>query len=229
MGRKAKIEDSTLLYLLDQFFIEECNKDVTRLKIPAFAEFVRRNGHEDVQDYLVRRNVSVREHINQIKMDADSAYQDRAVVFRNLDVDLFLSKNTSSASLKKALTERDNYYQQLAESAVYCIGKYDELKEEISKLTTEKEALQLEKNSYAAENKQLKTSLREYQEEIQKLRAFVDTYVNPEIANELLKQEGLLKTTAGIVSVEAIAENIVQSDSDIIPKNNIVRNLFDKI
>lgn len=229
MGRKAKIEDATLLYLLDQFFIEECNKDVTRLKIPAFAEFVRRNGHEDVQDYLVRRNVSVREHINQIKMDADSAYQGRAVVFRNLDVDLFLSKNTSPASLKKALTERDNYYQQLAESAVYCIGKYDELKEEISKLTTEKEALQLEKNSYAAENKQLKTSLREYQEEIQKLRAFVDTYINPEIANELLKQEGLLKTTAGIVSVEAIAENIVQPDSDIIPKNNIVRNLFDKI
>ena len=75
----------------------------------------------------------------------------------------------------------------------------------------------------------MKTRLRENQAEIQKLRTFIDTYVNPEIANELLKQEGLLKTTAGIVSADAVVENIVRSDSNIAPKNTIVRNLFDKI
>lgn len=229
MGRKAKIDDITLLNLLDQFFIGECNKDISKLKIPAFAEYVRKNGYEDVQDYLVRRNTAVREHIEQLKGDVDSAYQSRAVVFRNLDVDLFLSKNTSPAALKRALTERDNYYQQLAESAAYCIGKYSELKEQVAKLTTEKEILQFENVSYMAENKQMKTKLREEHTEIQKLRTFIDTYVNPEIANELLKQEGLLKTTAGIVSTEAVVENIVRADSDVAPKNNIVRNLFDKI
>lgn len=209
MGRKAKIDDITLLNLLDQFFIGECNKDISKLKILAFAEYVRKNGYEDVQDYLVRRNTAVREHIEQLKADVDSAYQSRAVVFRNLDVDLFLSKNTSRVALKRALTERDNYYQQLAESAAYCIGKYNELKEQIAKLTTEKETLQFENASYMAENKQMKTKLREEHAEIQKLRTFIDTYVNPEIANELLKQEGLLKTTTGIVSAEAVVENIV--------------------
>ena len=94
---------------------------------------------------------------------------------------------------------------------------------------TEKETLQFENTSYITENKQLKTRLRENQAEIQKLRTFIDTYVNPEIANELLKQEGLLKTTAGIVSADAVVENIVRSDSNIAPKNTIVRNLFDKI
>lgn len=229
MGRKAKIEDTTLLNLLDQFFIGECNKDISKLKIPAFAEFVRQNGHEDIQDYLIRRNVAVRERIKQLKTDVDSAYQNCVVVFRNLDVDLFLSKNTSPAALKRALTERDNYYQQLAESAAYCIGKYNELKEQVAKLTTERETLYVENTSYIAENKEMKTKLRKNHVEIQKLRTFIDTYINPEIANELLKQEGLLKTSAGIVSEEAIVENIVQSDSDITPKNNVVRSLFDKI
>lgn len=229
MGRKAKIDDATLLNLLNQFFIGVCNKDISRLKIPAFAEFVRQNGYEDVQDYLVRRNKAVREHIEQLRTDTDTAYQNRAVVFRNLDVDLFLSKNTSPAALKKALTERDNYYQQVTESASYCIGKYNELNEQIAKLASEKALLQSENNSYAAENKQLKIKLRNNQEEIQKLRTFIDTYVNPEIANELLKQEGLLKTSTGIVSAEAVADNIITSDDDIIPKNNIVKNLFDKI
>lgn len=229
MGRKAKIEDTTLLNLLDQFFIGECNKDISKLKIPAFAEFVRQNGHEDIQDYLIRRNGAVRERIEQLKTDVDSAYQNCVVVFRNLDVDLFLSKNTSPAALKRALTERDNYYQQLAESAAYCIGKYNELKEQVAKLTTERETLYVENISYVAENKEMKTKLRKNHVEIQKLRTFIDTYINPEIANELLKQEGLLKTSAGIVSEEAIVENIVQSDSDITPKNNVVRSLFDKI
>lgn len=229
MGRKAKIEDTTLLNLLDQFFIGECNKDISKLKIPAFAEFVRQSGHEDIQDYLIRRNGAVRERIEQLKTDVDSAYQNCVVVFRNLDVDLFLSKNTSPAALKRALTERDNYYQQLAESAAYCIGKYNELKEQVAKLTTERETLYVENISYVAENKEMKTKLRKNHVEIQKLRTFIDTYINPEIANELLKQEGLLKTSAGIVSEEAIVENIVQSDSDITPKNNVVRSLFDKI
>lgn len=229
MGRKAKIDDSTLLNLLDQFFIGECNKDISKLKIPAFAEFVRKNGYEDVQDYLVRRNTAVRKHIEKLKSNADIAYQNRAVVFRNLDVELFLSKNPSPAALKKALTERDNYYQQLAESAAYCIGKYNELAEQVASLTKEKETLQLENVSYMSENKQMKSKLREAHAESQKLRTFIDTYVNPEIANELLKQEGLLKTTAGIVSTEAVVENIVRADSDAAPKNNIVRNLFEKI
>lgn len=229
MGRKAKIDDATLLNLLDQFFIGVCNKDISKLKIPEFAEFVRQNGYEDVQDYLVRRNKAVREHIEQLKADADTAYQNRAVVFRNLDVDLFLSKNTSPVALKKALTERDNYYQQVTESAAYCIGKYNELNEQIEKISSEKASLQSENTFYVAENKQLKSKLRDSQEEIKKLRSLIDTYVYPEIANELLKKDGLLKTTADIVSAEAVADNIITSDDDIVPKNNIVRNLFDKI
>lgn len=229
MGRKAIIDENTLLDLLDEFFIGKCNKDVSRLKIPAFADFVRMNGYEDVQDYIIRRNTAVRERMEQLKKDADHAYQSRAVVFRNLDIDSFLARNTSPASLKKALVERDHYYQQLSESAAYCIGKYNHLEEQLSKITSEKEALESENFLYAKENKHLRGKIQENQHEIQKLRAFIDTYINPEIANELLKQEGLLKTTADIVSAEAMERNVIRSDSDITPKNNIVRNLFDKI
>lgn len=229
MGRKAKIDDATLLNLLDQFFIGVCNKDISMLKIPAFADFVRKNGYEEVHDYLIRRNTAVRNRMEELKADANTAYQNRAVVFRNLDVDAFLAKHTSPAALKKALTERDNYYQQLSESAAYCIGKYNEMNEQITTLTDENILLKSKNISYTDEFKQLKTEIRYQKDEIQKLRGFIDSYINPEIANELLKQDGLLKTTAGIVDVASMEANILHADSEVTPKNNIIRNLFERI
>lgn len=222
MGRKAKIDDTTLLNLLDQFFIGVCNKDTSMLKIPAFAEYVRKNGYAEVQDYLIRRNTAVRECMEELKADADTAYQNRAVVFRNLDVDAFLAKHTSPATLKKALIERDNYYEQLAESAAYCIGKYNEQKPSFDTISEQNKILQ-------AENSRLQEELRHSQEDVIKLRRFIDTYVNPEIANELLKQDGLLKTTTGIVDTTSMDANILHADSEITPKNNIIRNLFERI
>jgi len=229
MGRKAKIDDATVLNLLDQFFIGVCNKDISMLKIPAFAEFVRKNGYEEVQDYLIRRNTAVRGRMEELKADADTAYQNRAVVFRNLDIDAFLAKHTSPATLKKALIERDNYYQQLAESATYCIGKYNEMNKQITSLTEENTSLKSKNIAYSDEFKHLKEELRYQQAEVQKLRGFIDTYINPEIANELLKKEGLLKTTSGIVDVVSIDANILHADSEVTPKNNIIRNLFERI
>lgn len=229
MGRKAKIDDAALLNLLDQYFIGTCKKDISRLKIPAFAEFVRKNGYEDVQDYVIRRNSAVRKRMEELKNNADETYKNRAVVFRNLDIDSFLAKNTSPAALKKALVERDNYYQQLSESAGYCIRKYNEQDAKIASLTAETDTLKSENASLSVENKLSKAKIRIQQEEIQKLRTFIDTYVNPEIANELLKQDGLLKTTSGIVSSDAVEEHLVKADTEVAPKNNIIRNLFDKL
>ena len=229
MGRKAKIEDVALLNLLDQFFVGTCKRDVSMLKIPAFAEFVRKNGYDDVQDYIIRRNSAVRARIEELKNNADEAYQNRAVVFRNLDIDSFLAKNTSPASLKKALVERDNYYQQLSESAGYCIKKYNEQDEKIVSLMAELDMLKSENDSLTKDNLQLKDKTRNQQKELQKLRIFIDTYINPEIANELLMQDGLLKTTSGIVLSDAVEEHLVKADSEVTPKNNVVRNLFDKL
>lgn len=229
MGRRAKIDDAALLNLLDQFFIGTCKRDVSLLKIPAFAEFVRKNGYEDVQDYVVRRNSSVRKRIDELKNNADTTYQNRAVVFRNLDIDSFLEKNTSLASLKKSLVERDNYYQQLSESAGYCIRKYNEQDAKITSLMAETDELKASNNCLSEQNKLFRIKIRNQQEEIQKLRTFIDTYINPEIANELLKQNGLLKTTSGIVSSDAVEEHLIKADTEVTPKNNIIRNLFDKI
>lgn len=229
MGRKAKIDDATLLNLLDQYFIGVCGKNISKFKIPAFAEFVRKNGYEDVQDYVVRRNSAVRERIEELKTNADETYQNRAVVFRNLDIDSFLARNTTPAALKKALVERDNYYQQLSESAGYCIRKSNEQDKRITSLTSQADMLKMENDSLNEENKFFKAKIRSQQEEIQKLRTFIDTYINPEIANELLKQQGLLKTTAGTVSLDAVEEHLIKADTEITPKNKVIRNLFDKL
>lgn len=156
-------------------------------------------------------------------------YKKQAVVFRNLDVDSFLSKNTSPAALKKALVKRDLYYRQISESARYCIGKYNDLDDQISSLTNEINVLKQTNDSLNDQNIFLNERLQEQKEEIRKLRIFIDTYINPEIANELLSQTGLLKTTSGIVSSEAVENHLIKADTEIPLKNNIIRNLFDKI
>ena len=52
-------------------------------------------------------------------------------------------------------------------------------------------------------------------DENQKLLQIIKTSVYPEIANELLKEEGLLKYSQKVISEDFLADNIITADSEI--------------
>lgn len=228
MARKVKIDTETLITLIDQFYSEKC-ENPSQLKIPALGNYIREHGYADVEDYLIRRNTVAREHIELLKNTADTNFTAVITTFKTLDADAFIEKHNTTKSLKKALMERDMYYQKVAASAKYCIDNYKDMQKENRAIKREITELKVQNEKNKKEIVSISAELKERQLECKKLQELLNTYVYPEIANELLKKEGLLKETPGIINTDALEKNIISADTEVKIENNVIRGLFDKL
>ena len=229
MARKIKIDTETLISLVGQFYAEKCDNNPAALKIPAIGEYIRSQGY-DVADYLIRRNQDVRDYIIKLQDNTEETYINSVSVYRDMDINAFVEKNNTPSKLIKAIKERENYYREVTTSAAYCFQENKKLQRKIQDM--EKRIKELEASMAKDEGAYSETSrlYKELKAENVQLRNIVDTYVYPEIANELLKKQGLLKTTAGIVDAEKVEESIISSDTDVAQiKNNVLKGLFDKV
>lgn len=229
MARKIKIDTETLISLVGQFYAEKCDNNPAALKIPAIGEYIRSQGY-DVADYLIRRNQDVRDYITRLQNNTEETYINSVSVYRDMDINAFVEKNNTPSKLIKAIKERENYYREVTTSAAYCFQENKKLQRKIQDM--EKRIKELEASMAKDEGVYSETSrlCKELKAENDQLRNVVDTYVYPEIANELLKKQGLLKTTADIVDVEKVEESIISSDTDVSQiKNNVLKGLFDKV
>jgi hypothetical protein len=127
MGRKAKIESSKLISLIDQFYAERCFDDNELLKIPEIGKYIRSKGY-DVADYIIRRNSEAKKHIKELKEDTEETHIYTVSVYRDIDMDSFLMKNNTNEKLKKAIIERENYYRKVTNSASYSFKENKHLK-----------------------------------------------------------------------------------------------------
>lgn len=229
MARKTKIDTDTLLSLVGQFYAEKCDNDASKLKIPAIGEYIRSLGY-DVADYLIRRNQSVKEYISNLKDNSENFYISSVSVYRDIDIRAFLEKNNTPDKLMKAIKERENYYRELTNSAAYSFQENKKMKLKISDMEKRIRELESACENYQVKLKEISTKYKDLQEENKSFRDIVDTYVYPEIANELLKKQGLLKNTAEMVSMDKIEETIISSDTDVQNiKSNVIKGLFNKV
>jgi len=149
---------------------------------------------------------------------------------KDLDILLFLEKHNTREKLMKAIKERENYYQEITESAAYFLKENKELSEKISQHKKEKESLKTDLEETKMKNTQLTLELRKLQKDHQKLLQLVEDYVYPEIANEMLKKDGFLKTTANIVDPAKMEDQLIDIDTDISAiKNNLIKDLFHRL
>lgn len=229
MARKVKVESDTLISLIEQYYAEKCDGDATQLKIPQIGSFARSKGY-DIADYLIRRNEEARAYIQKLQETSEEIHIHTVAVYRDINMDDFLAKNNTKEKLKNALKERENYYRELSNSAAFSFKENKCLV--LQEKTLKKHIEELEKELEAVQDKSsdLSTDSRIYKAENRKLRDIIHTYVYPEIANELLKQQGLLKDTANIVNPVVVDSEIVTADADITKINNkIIKGLFDSI
>jgi len=228
MGRTKVITDDELIAYIDRFLNEKCAGKVDMLKIPVLGEFIRSNGMPAVNDTVIRRNKAARKYIDDLKK-ADAS-EDVYVVstYKTLDVDAFIERNHSISNLKKSLTELNTYYKKVSEAATKISDKYKKLEQKYNILKKEQEKISnktLQSSDNIAALMKENNSLKE---ENKALRTIIDTYVYPEIANELLKQSGLLYNTEEVVDPKAIDENIIRSDTKIKSNSNIIKGMFNK-
>ena len=215
MGRKKIIEDDVLTKLTNQYIAEKCKCNPRYFKYKKLADYIQAQGYPSVTIRLLQRNIAVHSCIEEWKEGTKDKNKGIVVAYKTLDIDAFLGRNSSVKALKKALSELDKYYKSVCEAATEILAENRMLKRKISDLqtsaTNHKETL----TEINTEIEDIKKEMNRLKKENRTLREVVETYVYPEIANEILRKKGLLKNTSEIISPEAIESAMITADTDI--------------
>lgn len=229
MARPTKMDSEIMLSFAQQYFAEKCNGNIELLTIPKIGEYIRLHGH-DIQDHLVRRNRKIKDYINSLKEQNEKATITTVAVYKDIDIDDFIKKNRTERSLKKALVERQNYFMNVASSATLIFEENKKLKKKVDQLEKEISLLEQELESTAFAKKEALTGFHDARRRVRILQDLVETYVYPEIANELLMQNGILKKSESMVDPEIVEENLVKPSDDISKlENKLIKGLFEAL
>lgn len=231
MGRKKEIEDSELIKMIDTFFREECTLNPNKLTLPAITAYVNRNGHPNYRVESLRRTPVARDYIDSLIASNKETNQRLISAFKTLDTEAFLSANKTRSSLVKALTTLDMYYKSIAEAATKISKRNAELEKENESLKQEKQTLNQASIDSSDSINILKNELTQLKKENKKLRSLLKEYLYPEIANDILAKEGLLKKEKSMIDKSVLQTNLINADTSINNinpdiKSNVIRNLF---
>ncbi|MGT2828369.1 hypothetical protein AB6M97_05045 [Streptococcus hillyeri] len=212
MARKKLIEDEVLITILEDYLIEECQANYKLFKLPRFGDYLRNNGYPAVADTTLRRNTVFREYIETLK----HKYEDEGVLavltYKTLDVDNFLRIHSSLPALKQGLVKLNDHHKRITEAAIEFKKEVEVLKKEKSSLQDQLEIMKQE----LSDNKEKLIADKRLEKENQKLRNLIKSSVYPEeIANELLKADGLLKLDSDVIQVSYLQNEILTADSEI--------------
>lgn len=230
MARPKLIEDTFLLELIKKYFYEECHNDVRKLKTIEITKYINNNGYPDYRVTTLRRNKVAIDYIEELKKSISDNNFVTLVSYQTIDAASLVETNRSRARLIKAITERDCYYKTVADSAVQALDKYNHLKRKYdiekdhnSSLTTKVEELEELVTKQKAEIKLLKNELNAN-------KSVIDTYIYPEIANELLVKEGAIRKTENPLKENVLEGNLITTTVNVKKTaksgSNIINGLF---
>lgn len=219
MARRKHIEDVEIIEHFEKYLQEECSNNVTLFKIPRFGDYLRKNGFPSVADTTLRRNNGFRELLAERKAKYEEEEEEyrTVITYKTIDVDSFMATNRTPNAIRTGLSELNLYYKKVAEAAL-------EFKNENEKLQDDNEELKEQIQQLI----QKETSRKALETENIKLRALIKSSVYPEIANELLKEEGILQSEQQVITDEFMANNILTADSEINFHSNITNSKDDK-
>ncbi|WP_421364117.1 hypothetical protein [Streptococcus suis] len=204
MARRRLISDEDLFEKFEEYVINECSNDISLFKLPKFGDYLRTTGFPEVTDTTLRRNKKFRLTIEKRKAEAEDEELQTIITYKTLDIDSFMMTNRTPRAIRSALVELNKYYKRIVEVAL----KY---KNEAEVLVIENKKLQEQLQTATSNSEERKALI----DENNALKSIIKTTVYPEIANELLKEEGLLKSENRIISDEYLASQIITADSKI--------------
>lgn len=204
MARRRLISDEDLFEKFEEYILNECSNDISLFKLPKFGDYLRATGFPEVTDTTLRRNKNFRLTIEKRKAEAEDEEFQTIITYKTLDIDSFMMTNRTPRAIRSALVELNKYYKRIVEVAL----KY---KDEAEVLVLENKKLQEQLQTATSNIEERKVLM----DENNALKSIIKTTVYPEIANELLKEEGLLKSESRIISDEYLASQIITADSRI--------------
>lgn len=215
MARPKQIDDTTLISLIDQFFIHECKGNPSRLKKPEIAQYVSKHGYPDYAVTTLRRNKVACDYIDALTKKEKDKRISLLAAYKTLDVENFLATHRGKASLTKALTELDCYYKTIVDSSVAAIKEHKDLNHQINTLQNSLLDANFKINSSSQIICELKQKIKELTIENQRLKDIVEDYVYPDVCNELLSQDKQLHNIDTIIDEKKLQRKIITFKSKI--------------
>ncbi len=232
MARPKMIDDSELLKLIERYFREECRGESRRLKYEDITRFIQKNGYPDYQARSLRRDSIAKTYIENLKKQSKDNTVTTVSTYKTLDVDEFISNNRNPDRLRRSLAELDAYYKSVADSAAQIFNEYNDLLKKYNDLKATLEQNRYEQKESEERSKEAHSEIIALKKEIKALNSVINTYVYPEIANELLAKERVKMKTSGIINTETLDEQIITAETPINETksgSNVIRGLFDSI
>lgn len=208
MARPRLFTEDELIALINEYYLEYPNR---MIKTSDLERYANAHGHPNFKAYSIRRCAKAKQYIDQINASNQVTLETTIVTWRQLDVDAFLNLNRSRNDLKNALIQRDNYYGEVCRSAGEFLRDKEHLEDKIRRMKSEINDLK----SQIAELEQMNTNKinRYSQEMLSKMKKVLDTYVYPDIANEILKKEGLDSLFSLYVNPESVESEMITPES----------------
>lgn len=208
MARPRLFTEDELIALINEYYLEYPNRII---KTSDLERYARTHGRPNFKAYSIRRCAKAKQYIDQINANNQVTLETTIVTWRQLDVDAFLNLNRSRSDLKNALIQRDNYYGEVCRSAGEFLRDKERLEAKITRMNSEINDLM----NQVAELEQMNTNKinRYSQEMLSKMKKVLDTYVYPDIANEILKKEGLDSLFSLYVNPESVESEMITPES----------------
>lgn len=221
MARPRLFTEDELIALINEYYLEYPNR---MIKTSDLERYARTHGRPNFKAYSIRRCAKAKQYIDQINASNQVTLETTIVTWRQLDVDAFLNLNRSRNDLKNALIQRDNYYGEVCRSAGEFLRDKEHLEDKIRRMKSEINDLK----SQIAELEQMNTKRinRYSQVMLSKMKKVLDTYVYPDIANEILKKEGLGSLFGLYVNPESVESELITPESVLEISSN--QNISDE-
>ena len=215
MARPRLFTEDELIALINEYYLEYPNR---MIKTSDLERYANAHGHPEFKSYSIRRCAKAKQYIDQINASNQVTLETTIVTWRQLDVDAFLNLNRSRSDLKNALIQRDNYYGEVCRSAGEFLNDKNRLEAKITRMQSEINDLK----NQIAELEQMNTKRinRYSQVMLSKMKKVLDTYVYPDIANEILKKEGLDSLFSLYVNPESVESEMITPESVLEISNN---------
>ncbi len=230
MARPKQVDDSIIIGLIKRYYQDECSSDPRKLKYEDVTKFINSNGYPEYAATSLRRNKAARTYIDSLKERTQKAIISTVTAYKTLDVDDFIRNNRGIGDLKRSLTELDAYYMSVADSASQIfnehnglVAKYEETKAKLHESNIELQKMKEALNELRHENAAMK-------KENKALESVINTYVYPEIANELLAKERVKLKTTGCIDTERLNMQVITPETPVNAAksgSNVIKGLFE--
>ena len=230
MARPKLIEDTVLLDLIKKYFNEECGGNIKKLNTAEIVRYINNHGYPEYPATTLRRTPAARDLIDQLKALINNDDYITVASYQTIDAAALVDSNRSRDALIKAITDRDSYYKVVAASATNAFDRYNQLLDQHNAISAQKAALEEKAATLETQLESASENCKDLEKTLRAYKSVINTYLYPEIANELLVKEGAIRGTEQLIDPTALDDNLITPTTKIRKPSksgsNVIEGLF---